>query len=303
MRITIIPKFTVAGYDTIDSDKEKINVQTYFYLDIKNNVVIQRQQLASICLSSDTYLQSYKKTVEILEMHNVKYENLSFKKVVHPDCEERKVKLAIGIPTLNRWDLLQKNIETYRLFSQITESPLIIFDNGKQGVPAKKGHILLASDNNLGVSGSWNNMLLVAFKDFNEKATHMLMLNDDVDFTIEQLLRIYDMLHFEPEYDFYVSQQNWCAYILPRKTFELVGEFDSNFYPAYFEDNDYYRRMSLLSLSYHQTSLLNPMVYRNSMTIQKDPSVNKDFMKNKNYYVEKWGGEPHHEKYQTPFNK
>jgi hypothetical protein len=48
---------------------------------------------------------------------------------------------------------------------------------------------------------------------------------------------------------------------------------------------------------------LDPTLYRNSMTITKDPKLNSNFERNKKLYVAKWGGEPHKETYTTPYGQ
>jgi hypothetical protein len=52
-----------------------------------------------------------------------------------------------------------------------------------------------------------------------------------------------------------------------------------------------------------QTELLNPEVYNQSMSIRKDPQLNKNFEENKARYLKKWGGVPTEEKYLTPYNQ
>ena len=61
--------------------------------------------------------------------------------------------------------------------------------------------------------------------------------------------------------------------------------------------------MSLNNASKVWTSFLNPIVYRNSMTIAKEPSLNSGFESNRALYVEMWGGLPTEEVYKTKFNK
>jgi hypothetical protein len=39
------------------------------------------------------------------------------------------------------------------------------------------------------------------------------------------------------------------------------------------------------------------------MSIAKDPSLNNNFMKNRQLYIDMWGGLPKEEKYTTKFNK
>jgi hypothetical protein len=50
-------------------------------------------------------------------------------------------------------------------------------------------------------------------------------------------------------------------------------------------------------------AMLNPVIYRNSMTIQKTPELNNGFEKNRQYYISKWGGQPTQETFSTPFNQ
>ena len=46
-----------------------------------------------------------------------------------------------------------------------------------------------------------------------------------------------------------------------------------------------------------------PFLLKSSKSIEKDPSLNKNFESNKQYYIEKWGGVPSEEKFTKPFNK
>jgi GT2 family glycosyltransferase len=82
-----------------------------------------------------------------------------------------------------------------------------------------------------------------------------------------------------------------------------LGGFDEGFKVAYHEDNDFCYRMRLAGMERLNTSFLNPVVYRNSMTIAKQPTLNQHFMENREYYFRKWGGYPNEETFKTPFNQ
>jgi len=206
---------------------------------------------------------------------------------------------AIGIPTLNRFDLLHPALMFYK--QDFPNTKIYVVDNGSQNIKNQIAYmpnvILLEQSENLGVAKSWNLLCNEIYKN-HENA---LILNDDIylgkkEFEIETLLRDYKS-------DFYVTLQDWCAFILPKKTFKKVGEFDIKFFPAYFEDNDYHYRMKLLGLKYMQIPFLNPYIYKSSMTIDKEPKLRDLIQNNREYYISKWGGEPMRETFKKPFNR
>jgi hypothetical protein len=61
--------------------------------------------------------------------------------------------------------------------------------------------------------------------------------------------------------------------------------------------------MTLMGAKKTWTSFLDPLVYRNSMTIAKEPNLNNRFQQNREMYIQMWGGLPTEEKYTTKFNK
>ena len=207
-------------------------------------------------------------------------------------------KFAIGIPTLNRFDLLHPALLFYLWDYQNTK--IFVLDNGKQGIASKIKHpnlIVLEVDTNLGVAKSWNMLCDMIYKQHD----YAIILNDDIylgrkDWEIDNLLTNFKK-------DFYCTMQDWCAFILPKKTFEKVGKFDEDFYPAYYEDNDYFYRMRLLNLSIYKIPFLNPFLYQSSQTVEKDPSIRPMIQKNKELFIKKWGGEPSKETFKTPYNK
>ena len=203
---------------------------------------------------------------------------------------------AIGIPTLNRYDLLKPSLMLYlRDFRGIQ---IYVIDNGKQGIEYRHDDIhILEQEQNMGVAKSWN---LLCDKIF-AKHDNALILNDDIYLGKHQY-EIKNLLETKKS-DFHVTMQDWSVFILPKKTFKKVGAFDEKFFPAYYEDNDYHYRMKLLGMKYNQTPILNPFVYNASMTTQKEPSLKQGIEQNKEYYRQKWGGLPSKETFKKPFNK
>ncbi len=96
-----------------------------------------------------------------------------------------------------------------------------------------------------------------------------------------------------------------CGIVFNPALLKRVGYFDENFFPGYYEDNDYRYRLKLTN-----TSLASiPLEYEHatSSTLnssEKFKTKNKiSFQENYNYYMKKWGGPPGLEVYLTPFNK
>ena len=86
------------------------------------------------------------------------------------------MKLIIGIPTINRADLLNEALANY--FEDFKNTEIFIVDNGKQEIITReKNFVIYRPESNLNVSGSWNVIMDYAKK---VNATHVLMLNDDI---------------------------------------------------------------------------------------------------------------------------
>lgn len=204
--------------------------------------------------------------------------------------------LGMGIPTINRWDMLQNILpEYYKIWKR---RHIVILDNGCQGIKVELPGRLITANENQGVSRSWN---IISNKIYYFGYTHCLILNDDIEMVTKPDL-LEKFIDDNPA-DMYVSPKGWSAIILPRDTFQKIGGFDTAFFPAYFEDNDYAYRLKLKGLKIVECPLLEPRVFRNSQTIAKDPSLNDKFGQNRELYIAKWGGLPGEEKYTTPYNK
>jgi GT2 family glycosyltransferase len=209
-----------------------------------------------------------------------------------------EIKLVVAIPTINRADLLNEALAKY--FEDFKDTHIAICDNGNQDILTREENFMIyRPTENLGVSGSWNMLM-----DYSEKlgATHVLILNDDIYLGRTQH-EVKMIIKNNPTADFINSFQNWCSFILKIDMWKKVGGFDTEFFPAYFEDNSFDYKMTMADAKKSWTSFLDPVVYRNSMTIAKDPTLNSRFMQNRQMYIDMWGGLPTQEKFITKFNK
>jgi GT2 family glycosyltransferase len=207
-------------------------------------------------------------------------------------------KFCICIPTYNRYDLLKDALSWYA--NLFPNTRIYILDNGRQGiVPPTECVTVFPMERNLGVAPSWNYLIKVAKSNF----FSFLILNDDIILkkTEQDIAEIIDT---DPN-AFFISerQYHWSAFIHNRYVHDKIGEFDENFLNCYFEDNDYEYRMRLAGMPMKRIPQLNPGVYVNSGTIQKDPSLNNNYTLNSHYYVSKWGGVPGMEKFSMPFDR
>lgn len=206
---------------------------------------------------------------------------------------------AIGIPTLNRLDLLVQAIRVYAV--QFPFTMIYVVDNGQQNIKDVINYpnlVIFEQKENLGVAQSWN-VLCKAIFEHNEYA---LILNDDIildgnDVKYQKIIKDRQ----KPVY-FDVCPLSWCAFIISKQCYQEVGRFDKAFFPAYFEDNDYAYRMKLLGKGIYHNMDIMPQVYRQSQTMEKDKTVRTNYKKNQDLYKRKWGGLPNFETYKIPFN-
>jgi len=155
--------------------------------------------------------------------------------------------------------------------------------------------------NNLGVANGWNHFIKEAARDGFDA---VVVANDDIILYPGVLDRFVEQMR---EHDFvcFSGQNAFSFYGMHTRLFEKVGEFDENFWPAYFEDNDYHYRMKLMGLP---TAYVEDPSYfhRVSATLtafdfQRKMMHHHNFRKNTEYFVKKWGGMPHEETYTIPF--
>jgi hypothetical protein len=205
--------------------------------------------------------------------------------------------LCMGIPTVNQAELLNTALKTYK--DTFYGRHIIIIDNGNQAIDKPTVHTrVIQNKSNIGVAASWNVMCKMAF---HMGYSHIAIINDDV---ISQKYAD-DLEDYIDDIGagLYLGYKNFSMFILSLKTYDLVGKFDENFKGAYFEDKDYLWRCKQEGVIIEQSEILNPEVFYSSKSIEKDPSLNKNFESNKQYYIEKWGGVPSEEKFTKPFNK
>lgn len=220
------------------------------------------------------------------------------------------IKIAVVIPVLNQFKYAIDALESIK--TQNLWTPFII-PNYRAGQS---------------VSASWN---IGTRQAIFEGYTHILIINDDVvigPYTVDHLVNIMNDnpdigvitgtdyrwsyspdemrgLEFPGHTDDITNGPDFACFMITPESYEAIGEFDEEFSPAYFEDNDYTYRAYLIDRPAVRS--LNGAFYHYGSQTQNSTGKQivppKQFLRNKKRYIEKWGGEPDHELFKTPFNK
>lgn len=215
--------------------------------------------------------------------------------------------LNLCIPTLNRYDRLYNCVDS-ALNGSLVPEMIYIIDNGKQITQRIRDRVgdklfLYTPETNLGVARSWNWF-------FNVVPHPMLITNDDVEFgtyDLENFSKAYLLEDTDLLFTNNVSHLNMFSCFMPTPNLILrVGLFDEGFYPAYFEDNDYFYRMRLAGMGWK--AIPTDILHYSSSTLEMYTPEQKEahhgqFNANHSYFRQKWGGSPGYETYTTPFGQ
>lgn len=220
--------------------------------------------------------------------------------------------IHICIPTLNRYDLLAHALFCLQA-GTVRPTYVHIIDNGGRGLdalglpPPRSGeptYMVGLPDHNLGVAASWNHFIRMT-------SDIRIIMNDDIFFHSDTLGRLIQA--FDPQAmlcpENIIGGNSFSCFILPDRIVQEVGVFDEEISPgwAYFEDSDYFRRITLAGfrmlpvagcLVDHTTSSTLA-----GLTPEEAENHHIRFRLARNNYQAKWGGGPHEETFPTPYNR
>lgn len=171
---------------------------------------------------------------------------------------------------------------------------------------------------NRGLARSWNDGLREAYDDGADLA---LLLNDDLFFISDGFDRFIDFGRSRRDYAVAylnglegvnsayantIRAQDFACCIITPLAIAQVGYFDQNFAPAYFEDNDYYKRCRVLGVDIIATPDVL-VVHDRSKTTRDNPEIRQHhediFHANRDYFTRKWGSDNcDHDVFKHPFN-
>lgn len=210
------------------------------------------------------------------------------------------MKLAVGVPVMYNFEGYAKLMRSL----QGTELTPYIQNNW---------------DENIGVAAAWNLFLDQAIAD---DVDLLFIVNDDVVFEPGSFWKAVEAWQNRPEdcilmsahtsiaeSEFHPGIADFCCFALdPWEAKEKIGYFDSdNFFPAYYEDNDYLYRIKLSPYQYYLYGGLkvNHVGSQTQFWKGEEERVvsHEAFRANQTRYIQKWGGLPGEEKFETPFDQ
>lgn len=186
------------------------------------------------------------------------------------------------IPVLNRFDLLEKALASI----DYPVDNILVIDNSNSYKNDKVNVLNMPS--NMGVAGSWN----LGIKCY-PHSPYWVFMGSDVEWLPNTLQKI--SVLSSPE-RFLITNYGFNAFSLGASFVKDVGLFDENYYPAYYEDEDYENRARHMGLGHKILYPNIPVKIYDSCTTAKSGGYldkkKKTDISNKNYYDTKFAKDP-----------
>lgn len=188
---------------------------------------------------------------------------------------------------------------------------ILIIDNSKDGFAGKYGISFKHFPENIGVARSWN---IGVKKVLEDKLDYLIIMSSTVLLKngLDDLIKTLEDNKYEYGFD---TQIGWHLICFSRKTFEMVGLFDENFYPAYYEDSDYIRRMELMGIHCpvkregRRLAKVQIDATTQGTSLAKNSGIPMNIQACLDYFISKWGDSPRYDSpeardklYDHPFN-
>lgn len=210
-------------------------------------------------------------------------------------------------PVLNRWDVLQRMLDSL----DHPVKHLLIVNNGMTGTPplvypetVSKVTAFTPPLSPLGYGGAINFGITQT-----PQHPWWMWTSNDVVFEPGHLATVVERMEAADGPRIVTGGFTWAA--VNRELIDLVGLIDEwSFFPIYYDDNDFHRRCQVAEVDWvedwNRGSRHGDGIHSASVAIMSDPqarvSNDRSFAVNGSAYLEKWGGPPGHEKYETPWN-
>lgn len=205
----------------------------------------------------------------------------------------------LGIPTYRRFDLCAQAVAAARSAAPAPARVLVV-DNSGGLCPPIEGAEMVMGATPQSVASAWNLIMRVSRSPF------VVLMNDDALPPPDVFLRLLARAEADPRAAIVspVEGQRYMLFLLRRAAWEDVGPFDEGFRPAYFEDNDWDRRLLLAGWGHPVVEM--PIPHAESATVRslspaEQAQHHRRFAANQARYRAKWGGLPGRETLETPW--
>jgi GT2 family glycosyltransferase len=210
--------------------------------------------------------------------------------------------LLVAVPTLNRYGGLLELIQSIEA-GTVQPARYLVIDNGgwlsgyldMNDVSLPDRTTVLVPGKNLGVAPSWNLGLKHGFDLTVIPGDDCRVYTD----TIEDLVRVADerqgAVFASPISVDDANHSPWSFFLHTRALTDLVGLYDERFWPGYFEDDDYRRRLALAGIEVVRAGQMRHVGGATSQQFRE-----QTLWGNRARYEEKWGGSPGHETVTVP---
>lgn len=239
-----------------------------------------------------------------------------------------KKELFIGIPVVNRFDLLKKVLKGCTHWN----AEILIINNScnnsltraMESFANTNGCEIISNKQNIGVAASWN----LIIKEGLQRGYEQIVISSDDTLIEDSSIKYIEKIKFSQN-DVIWHLNVWNLFIIHRSAIDKVGWFDENYYPAYYEDVDYSYRCDKICSDAERVIVVNSpaelhtfdygykkMKYEvmpglTTLHLGSQSRKKNLFFKayvylhlkiNHFYYVRKWGGPMYREKYTRPFD-
>ncbi len=200
--------------------------------------------------------------------------------------------LLLGVPTLCRYDLLEQLIDSAERGS-LKPRGYVIVDNGGKCPLEGPNITCIAPGRNVGVAAAWNLLLDHA----GEEA--LVISNDDIVFGPRTFEELVTGVARHP----FVSGLGFALFAQSPECVKRVGFYDENFWPAYYEDDDYAHRLRRAGIE-PLSVLSEPVQHLGWATTRalgdRASYIHEQREVNARYFEAKWGSSGAH--YAEPFD-
>lgn len=216
--------------------------------------------------------------------------------------------VVLCIPTISQFALLHNAVQSAMRGTRPPDRVMIIDNSGgmffDEWVNDYDKLTVFVPQRNIGVAGSWN-YFIAANPD-----SIVVLSNDDVTFHDSTLAALVDTVENNPRAGLFLPnaprEDQFSLFTIRHSVWSALGPFDPIFYPGYFEDDDYVYRCKLAHVQIEECFDVRFDHVRSAtlrgMNQQETTAHHARFESNLVRYIEKWGGKPGEERFNTPYN-